>query len=40
MLFKKFDAIYSDRAGSDTKEHKRLKKLIEKDDKRRVEVRR
>jgi hypothetical protein len=39
MLFKKFDAIYTDRAGSDTKEHKRLKKLIDKDDKRRAEIR-
>lgn len=39
MLFKKFDAIYADRAGSDSKEHKRLKRLIDKDEKRRAEAR-
>lgn len=40
MLFKKFDSIYADRAGADSKEHKRLKKIIERDEKRRFEARR
>ena len=36
MLYKKFDSIYADRAHADNKEQKRLKKLIEKEDKRRA----
>lgn len=35
MLFKKFESIFTDRAAADNKEQKRLKKLIEKEDKRR-----
>ena len=34
MLFKKFESIFTDRAAADNKEQKRLKKLIEKEDKR------
>jgi hypothetical protein len=36
MLFKKFEAIFRERASADNKEQKRLKKVIEKEDKRRV----
>jgi hypothetical protein len=36
MLSKKFESIYNERAGADNKEHKRLKKLIEREDKRRA----
>jgi hypothetical protein len=36
MLMKKFESIYQDRANADPKEQKRLKKLIEKEDKRRA----
>ena len=36
MLFKKFEAIFTDRAAADNKEQMRLKKLIEKEDKRRL----
>jgi hypothetical protein len=35
MLYKKFETIYNERANCDNKEQKRLKKLIEKEDKRR-----
>ena len=34
MLYKKFESIYIDRSNADNKEQKRLKKLIEKEEKR------
>ena len=34
MLSKKFDAIFNERASSDNKEQKRLKKIIEKEERR------
>lgn len=36
MLFKKYESIYSDRSNADNKEQKRLKKLIEKEEKRKA----
>lgn len=36
MLFKKFESLYSERAAADNKEQKRLKKLIDKEDKRKI----
>lgn len=36
MLFKKYESIYNDRANADNKEQKRLKKLIEKEEKRKA----
>jgi hypothetical protein len=36
MLFKKFESIYNERASADNKEQKRLKKLIEKEEKRKA----
>ena len=36
MLYKKYECIYNDRSNADNKEQKRLKKLIEKDDKRKI----
>lgn len=38
MLSKKFGSIYADRCASDNKEMKRLKKIIEKEDKRKTNV--
>lgn len=38
MLFKKFESLYSDRAAADNKEQKRLKKLIDKEDKRKIQI--
>ena len=34
MLNKKFESIYIDRSSADNKEQKRLKKIIEREDKR------
>lgn len=34
MLFKKYESIYGERSSADNKEQKRLKKIIEKEDKR------
>ena len=38
MLFKKFDSIYQDRANADNKEQKRLKKLIDKEDRKKAQT--
>lgn len=35
MLFKKFETIFHERSNADNKEQKRLKKIIDKEDKRR-----
>jgi hypothetical protein len=34
MLYKKFESIFSERASADNKEQRRLKKAIEKEEKR------
>lgn len=34
MLHNKFDTIYNDRANADNKEHKKLKRTIDKEDRR------
>lgn len=36
MLHKKFESIFHERAGADNKEQKRLKKVVEKEDKRKL----
>jgi len=38
MLFKKFESIYQDRASADNKEQKRLKKLIDKEERRKAQA--
>lgn len=38
MLQKKFDGLFGERCNADSKEQKRLKKLIEKEEKRKEQV--
>lgn len=38
MLSKKFGSLYTDRVNADLKEQKRLRKMVEKDEKRKESI--